>query len=64
MKFFNYRIDFSIIHDQTKVSNSAKDPDPTDPQDFDFLDPDSDSHIFADPLGKYKPKTQKKLKLI
>ena len=38
---------------------SAKDPDPLDPQDFGFLDPDPDQKKYVDPRiqgGKYQPK--------
>ena len=46
---------------------SAQDPDPLDPQDFGFLDPDPQK--YADPRiriqgGKYQPKTAKKKNLI
>ena len=42
-----------------------KDPDPLDPQDFGFLDPDPDPQKYADPRiriqgAKYQPKTAKK----
>ena len=45
--------------------NSAKDPDPLDPQDFGLLDPDPDPQKYADPRiriqgAKYQPKTAQK----
>ena len=41
---------------------SAQDPDPLDPQDFGFLDPNPDPQKYADPWiriqgAKYQPKT-------
>ena len=46
------------------VEISAYDPDPLDPQDFSFLDPDLDSQKCADPRiriqgAEYQPKTAK-----
>ena len=47
------------------ILSSAQDPDPLDPQDFGFLDPDPDPQKYADPRiwiqGKiYQPKTATK----
>ena len=47
---------------------SARDPDPFDPQDFGFLDPDPDPQKYSDPRiriqgAKYQPKLQKKCTL-
>ena len=40
------------------VVTSAQDPDPLDPQDFGFLDPDPQK--YADPKGKRSTKNCKK----
>ena len=52
---------------QIIYSKCAQDPapDPLDPQDFGFLDPDPDPQKYSDPLfriqgEKYQPKTEKK----
>ena len=53
-----------LIYLNSKES-SSQDPDPLDPQDFSFVDPDPDPQKYADPririqVTKYQPKTAKK----
>ena len=54
----SFRFHFLMI--PCSCISSAQDPDPLDPQHVSFLDPEPDPEKYADPRGKYPPKTANK----